>query len=195
MERDSGRQGKILSFKNWGNSLDELHTRLRDGAPIVIRQLVAADVALYPDFLKGVTPGDLRFRFFGSTQHVSDKLIDELVHYDPANAMAFIALDDRCQKMLGVVRLHNDSSGEGAEFAILVRSGLKSHGIGWILMKHMIEYANSMGIQTVHGIVLKENLCMLTMCSDLGFQIADDPDDFEIKVVTLNGKPWQTNPN
>lgn len=36
---------------------------------------------------------------------------------------------------------------------------------------------------------------MLTMCAELGFQIADDPDDFEVKVVTLNCKPSQTNPN
>jgi hypothetical protein len=63
------------------------------------------------------------------------------IHYDPACAMAFIAVDEQSQKMLGVVRLHDDTSGQTAEFAILVRSRLKDHGVGWLLMKHMIEFS------------------------------------------------------
>jgi hypothetical protein len=34
-------------------------------------------------------------------------------------------IDEQSQKMLGVVRLHDDTGGENAEFAILVRSQLK----------------------------------------------------------------------
>ena len=41
--------------------------------------------------------------------------------------MAFIAVDEQSQKMLDVVRLHDNTSGETAEFAILVRSQLKDH--------------------------------------------------------------------
>jgi acetyltransferase len=68
-------------------------------------------------------------------REVSHALLDKLIHYDPARAMAFVAVDEQSRKMLGVVRLHDDASGENAEFAILVRSRLKGHGIGWLLMK------------------------------------------------------------
>jgi hypothetical protein len=70
---------------------------------------------------------------------VSHELLDKLIHYDPACAMALIAVDEQSQKMLGVVRLHDDTSGETAEFTILVRSRLKDHGVGWLLMKHMFQ--------------------------------------------------------
>ena len=70
--------------------------------------------------------------------------------------------------MLGVVRLHDDPNGEGGEFAILVRSRLKGHGLGWLMMKHMIAYAQEKGLETVHGQVLAENATMLQMCAELG---------------------------
>ena len=110
-------------------------------------------------------------------REVSHELVDKLIHYDPACAMAFIALDEQTQKMLGVVRLHDNTSGETAAFAILERSRLKDHGVGWLLMKHMVEFSGRKDLKVVQGQVLSENTSMLAMCAELGFHIADDPDD------------------
>jgi acetyltransferase len=89
--------------------------------------------------------------------------------------MAFIALDDASGQMLGVVRLHDDNDGKnGAEFAVIVRSELKGHGLGWLLMQRMIEYAKAKGLKRVHGQVLSENLTMLQMCQELGFHLGPD---------------------
>jgi RimJ/RimL family protein N-acetyltransferase len=166
-------------------ALLEPHLILRDGTPVLIRRLVAEDAALYPDFLSEVSAEDLRLRFFASMREVSHELLDKLINYDPAHAMAFVAVDEKTRKMLGVVRLHDDASGEDAEFAILVRSRLKSHGVGWLLMKHMIEFARHKGLKTVRGQVLSENTAMLAMCAELGFHITDDSNDFSVKTVTL----------
>jgi acetyltransferase len=163
----------------------ESHLTLRGGTPILIRRLMVEDAALYPDFLSDVTVEDLRLRFFGSMREVNHALLDKLIHYDPARAMAFIAVDEQNRKMLGVVRLHNDTSGQSAEFAILVRSRLKGHGVGWLLMKRMIEFSKHKNLKTVCGQVLSENTTMLAMCAELGFHIADDRQDPGIKMVTL----------
>jgi RimJ/RimL family protein N-acetyltransferase len=166
-------------------ALDESHLSLPDGTPVLIRRLVAEDAALYRDFFNDVTAADLRLRFFASMREVSHALLDRLIHYDPARAMAFIVIDEQSKKMLGVVRLHDDTGGENAEFAILVRSQLKDHGVGWLLMKHMIEFSKHKNLKTVRGQVLSENSAMLAMCAELGFHIADDPDDPGAKTVTL----------
>jgi acetyltransferase len=108
-------------------------------------------------------------------REVSHEVLDKLIHYDPACAMAFIAVDEQSQKMLGLVRLHDDTSRETAEFAILARSRLKDHGVGWLLMKHMIEFSRHKDLKTVRGQVLSENSAMLAMCTELGFHIASDP--------------------
>ena len=87
--------------------------------------------------------------------------------------------------MLGVVRLHLDDDRKGGEYAVIVRSALKGHGLGWLLMQRMIEYARMIGLKRVHGQVLAENTTMLRMCAHLGFHISDDPHAKDIKVVTL----------
>jgi acetyltransferase len=166
-------------------ALNEAHVTLRDGTPALIRRLTAEDAALYPDFLGEVTTADLRLRFFASLREVNPALLDRLIHYDPARAMAFICIDQKSGKMLGVVRLHDDESGESAEFAILVRSRLKGHGVGWLLMQHMIEFARHKNLKIVHGEVLAENVSMLLMCGELGFHIADNPRDPGVRTVTL----------
>ncbi len=162
-----------------------MHLALRDGTPVLIRRLVVEDAALYSDFLSDVTAADLRLRFFASMRDVSHAMLDKLIHYDPVCAMAFIAVDKKNRKMLGVVRLHDDPSGESAEFAILVRSQLKGRGVGWLLMKHMIEFSNYKNLKMVRGQVLSENTTMLAMCTELGFHIAGDPDDPGVQTVTL----------
>ena len=165
-----------------------MHTRevtLRDGAKVLLRPLDPQDVALYPDFLAHVRRDDLRLRFFAPMREVSPALIDKLVHYDPAKAMAFIAIEQASGRMLGVVRLHDDPGGESGEFAIIVRSRLKGHGLGWLMMQHMIANAKEKGLKTVRGQVLAENATMLSMCEQLGFHIGNDPVERGVKQVAL----------
>jgi acetyltransferase len=163
----------------------ERHVTLRDGTRVFLRPLTADDARLYPDFLSEVTEEDLRLRFFAPMRQVSPALIDKLIHYDRKRAMAFIAIDEASGKMLGVVRLHDDAAGDSGEFAILLRSRLKGHGLGWLMMKHMIAYARGKGLQHVRGQVLAENSSMLMMCEELGFLIKDDPDERGVKQVDL----------
>ena len=70
-----------------------------------------------------------------------------------------------------------------------MRSDLKGHGLGWLLMELMIEYARVEGLQSIRGQVLQENRTMLQMCRQLGFHITSDPDETSIAIVALALKP------
>jgi RimJ/RimL family protein N-acetyltransferase len=164
----------------------ERHDVLRDGTRVFVRPLKPEDAELYPDFLSDVTSEDLRLRFFAPIKELSPELIDRLTHLDYAKAMAFIAIEEQTGRMLGVARLHYDPDGKAGEYAVLVRSHLKTHGLGWLLMHRMIEYAQAEGLARIHGQVLAENTTMLAMCAELGFAIADDPLEPGVKVVTLD---------
>ena len=87
--------------------------------------------------------------------------------------------------MLGVVRLHSDADFDTGEFAILVRSDQKGHGLGWQLMQLIVAYARAQGIRSVHGQVLQENAAMLDMCRNLGFQVKSAPGEPSLVIVTL----------
>jgi acetyltransferase len=164
----------------------ERHDVLRDGRRVFVRPLKPEDLAYYPEFLAHVTSDDMRLRFFAPVKELSPAVLDRLTHLDYALAMAFIAFDDATGEVLGVVRLHRDPAGKSGEYAVLVRSALKGHGLGWLLMSRMIEYARSEGLALIHGQVLAENTTMLTMCAGLGFTIASDPAEAGIMVVSLD---------
>ena len=72
-----------------------------------------------------------------------------------------------------------------AEYAVIVRSDLKGRGLGWALMALMLDYARAEGLRHVEGQVLRENTAMLKMCAELGFTIADDPDDPDIRIAGI----------
>src|SRR3974390_1888674 len=163
----------------------ERHLALPDGSKLFVRPIRPEDEVLYPAFLTAVTQDDLRLLFFAPVKEFSHSFIARFTQIDYARAMAFIALEEATGQMLGVVRIHADSEYRSGEYAILVRSDLKGHGLGWLLMELMIEYARAEGLESIRGQVLQENRTMLQMCRQLGFQITSDPEDSSILVVTL----------
>jgi acetyltransferase len=167
----------------------ERHLALSDGSKIFVRPIRPEDEALYPAFMTAVTEDDVRLRFFAPIKEFSHGFIARFTQIDYARAMAFIAIEEATGQMLGVVRIHADSEYRTAEYAILVRSDLKGHGLGWLLMELMIEYARAEGLQSIRGQVLQENRTMLQMCRQLGFHITPDPDETSIVIVTLALKP------
>jgi acetyltransferase len=156
-----------------GFGLSEGHETTRGGERVLIRPVRPEDTALYPDFLADVSAEDLRLRFFARVAELSADEIDWLSHLNEQHGMAYIALDEDTGRMLGLVRLKEELDEATAEFAILVRSGLKGHGLGWLLMQRVIDYAKEKGLRRVYGDVLAENKAMLQMCAELSFREED----------------------
>jgi RimJ/RimL family protein N-acetyltransferase len=165
--------------------LSELHETIRGGERALIRPMRPEDMALYPDFLGDVSAEDLRLRFFAHIVEFSAAEINKLTHLDYRHEMAFVALDEDTGRMLGLVRLKNELDEITAEFAILVRTRLKGHGLGWVLMRRVIDYAKEKGLRRVYGEVLAENTTMLQMCAELGFQVEDVESDIRRVVLDL----------
>ena len=151
----------------------ERHQATRGGEHIVIRRAEPQDKALYTDFLRDVTPEDLRLRFFAHIVELSAAEGDRLSHLDYSHEMVFVAVDEASGRMLGLVRLRDELDEQTAEFAILVRSQLKGHGVGWLLMQRVIDYAKEKHLRRVYGDVLAENTSMLQMTAELGFHEED----------------------
>jgi L-amino acid N-acyltransferase YncA len=69
-----------------------------------------------------------------------------------------------------------------------VRSRLKGHGLGWLLMQRVIDYAKEKGLRRVYGDVLAENSAMLQMSAELGFYEEDMGPDFRRVVLDLENR-------
>ena len=161
------------------------HLVLGDGWRIFVRPIRPDDEHFIRDLLANVNKEDFRLRFFDSIKQFSDQFIAGLTRIDYARAMAFVALDEARNDILGVVRLHLDKTHEIGEYAILLRSDLKGKGLGWALMQLIIEYAKSQGLCRIDGQILQENSVMLKMCRELGFKVKTDAEDRGVCDVTL----------
>ncbi len=163
----------------------ERRLKLKEDWRIFVRPMRPEDEPTIHEFLRHVTPHDLRLRFFAPMKEFTHEFIARLTQLDYARAMAFIAFDEATGEMVGVVRLHSDSIYESGEYAILLRSDLKGRGLGWALMQLIINYAKSEGLKVISGDVLQENTVMLEMCRHLGFQVKPDPAEPDICDVKL----------
>jgi acetyltransferase len=163
----------------------ERHITLPDGHGVHIRPIRPEDETLYAPFFAAVTADDARLRFFAPLGQLSHERVAQFTHLDYAHAMAFIALDEATGAMLGVARLHNNAADDSGEYAIIIRSDLKSHGLGWQLMRLIIAYARARGLRSIEGKVLHENVAMLKMCREFGFDIDLDARDASICNVRL----------
>jgi acetyltransferase len=163
----------------------ERWTETADGERILIRPIKPVDEHLYGAFIDKLSPEDIRFRFLTPRKEFSHKFIARFTQIDYARAMAFMALNKEETELYGVARLAADPDYSKGEYAILVRSDLKGTGIGWMLMRHLIRYAEREGLQALVGEVLEQNTRMLDMCRALGFEITADPEDVSLRKVRL----------
>lgn len=70
---------------------------------------------------------------------------------------------------LGVARVSADPDNVQAEFAILVRSDFKRHGLGSLLLGKLIHFCRDRGISRMMSSVLSGNAGMLGLGAALGF--------------------------
>ena len=153
---------------------------------VLLRPIRPDDERLYEAFFANVSMADTRLRFFAPKTDLSHRFLARLTQIDYAREMAFVALDETGERLLGVSRFMADPDFERGEYAVLVRSDLQGRGIGWALMRRLIDFAKAAGLSEIFGHVLRENTTMIDMCRDLGFTIASDPEDATQLLATLD---------
>lgn len=155
------------------------------GEEYCLRPIKPADVSLYPAFLAKVSPEDIRFRFLAPRRHFPDEMLLRLTQLDYEREIAFVALRKESDELAGIVRLSSDPDKEAAEYGLLVRTDLQGRGLGWALLRHLIDYARADGLGVIEGFILSENTKMLAMGSEFGFKLAPHPSEPGVTVATL----------
>ncbi len=166
---------------------------------LLLRPIRPEDEAMHRAFIEQLATEDVRLRFFNARRSLPHSELARMVQIDYAREMAFIALAPNAHgelETLGVVRAIADPDNVEAEFAVIVRSDLKSHGLGDLLMAKILRYLQGRGTQRVIGEVLHENRPMRDLAARLGFRIdAAGSDDFALRyVLELNAEPMGVNP-
>jgi acetyltransferase len=142
-----------------------------------VRPIRPEDEPAHEDFVSRVSAEDYRLRFFSPLRQLPHTEMARFTQIDYEREMAFIATRPTADhsETLAVVRAVTDPDNLRAEFAVLVRTDMKGHGLGEALMRKIIAYCRQRGTREIVGDILRENQAMRTLASELGFQTVGVP--------------------
>lgn len=127
-------------------------------------------------------------RFFVSKKALSHPLAARLTQIDYDREMALVLAEPAIsgqRDVHGAVHISADPDGERAEFAIMLSRDMVGLGLGPLLMRRMIDYGRSKGLQEIVGDVLRENRPMLRLCDLFRFERSASSDDPSVVEVRL----------
>ncbi|WP_298720691.1 bifunctional acetate--CoA ligase family protein/GNAT family N-acetyltransferase [uncultured Ferrovibrio sp.] len=178
-----------LAIRPYPRGLEETIT-LPTGEIVLLRPIRPEDEPTHHEFVRRVSAEDFRLRFFSPMRALPHSEMARFTQIDYEREMAFIATRNinGHSETLGVVRAITDPDNIRAEFAVLVRSDMKGHGLGQALMRKIIQYCKQRGTREIIGDILRENQAMRTLATELGFQTVPGPSSDVIQVrLPLNG--------
>jgi GNAT superfamily N-acetyltransferase len=153
--------------------------RLRDGTPILIRPIHVRDVDMERRFIEALSPDSRYFRFLESMQSPSEALLKQMTEINHATDAAYVAVlvDGADEREIGVARFSAAADAKDCEFAVTVSDGWQRKGLGALLMRHLLEVAQSRGIRSLHSSDPADNGAMRKLAEHLHFRHERDPDD------------------
>ncbi|MBF8271351.1 MAG: yfiQ [Magnetococcales bacterium] len=179
----SGRMvgsGQRLAIRPYPKELEE--TWYLDGnRPVLLRPIRPEDEPQHHEFLSRLSPEDLFSRFLSVRKALPHPEMARLTQIDYNREMAFIAsIKDSLtgqRETLGVNRIFLDLDKDSCEFAIVVRSDIKGHGLGGKLMQKTIDYCHLRGVRIMEGYVDPANHRMIEFVKSFGFSIQHGRDN------------------
>ena len=188
VERSDRRGADRLAIRPYPKELEE-PIPLGDGRTLLLRPIRPEDEPSLQSAFAKLTPDEVRLRFFVPMSTLSHVTAARFTQIDYDREMALILTESGIAgttDIFGVARIIADPDNQRAEYAIIVRHDMTGMGLGVLLMRRLLDYAQLRGIREIYGDVLQENRTMLKLCEVLGFTKSRSPDDPGIVRVTLD---------
>ena len=113
-------------------------------------------------------------------------MVVQFTKLDYDRQMAFVAVPENAENIVGVSRYTIDSRRIEGDFAISIDDKYQGQGLATELMTHLIEHAKAQSsLQRIRGDVLRSNSAMRKFMECLGFECSVDPEDADVLIYTL----------
>jgi len=168
----TGDRESRLAIRPYPLQLEEW-VEMKNGEQVLFRPILPEDEPQLRAFIAQVTKEDLYYRYFSEISEFTHEDLANMTQIDYDREMAFVAVRHRDEgdEILGVTRAISDPDNVDAEFAVLVRSDLKSLGLGRRLLEKLIGYTRDHGLLCLNGITMPHNRGMITLARKLGFDV------------------------
>jgi acetyltransferase len=159
--------------------------KLKDGTPVLLRPIKPEDENMWQEMFDTFSDEAVRFRFFRRIKNTPHEMRTRYCNIDYDREIGIIAEinDEGKRRMLGVSRIiMTPGQSDEAEFALIVSDEWQRKGLGSEFLDYTIEVARDKGLQKITGIVLKDNIPMITLCKEKKFKIeSGDPGEYKVE--------------
>jgi RimJ/RimL family protein N-acetyltransferase len=140
---------------------------LRDGTEVRLRSIRHEDAAALTSLYDRLSPETAYQRFFTVMRRLPPDWAQILadVDYDRKMAIGAVGADGG---LVAVARYSYDPAASEAEIALVVQDGWQGKGLGTILLRELLAYAEERGIRRFRAYVLADNRRMFRLVSEQG---------------------------
>ncbi|PSL57313.1 acyl-CoA synthetase (NDP forming) [Saccharothrix carnea] len=160
-------------------SLNADRALLADGSVVALRELGPADADALLVLHRDLPVGDRYLRFFSAAPRHLDEFVVRLTSpEEPLHVVIGAFASDVLVGAASYVLLDDDS----AEVALVVAHDRQSHGVGTLLLEHLVSVARRRGVRRFRAEVLAVNSKMLRVFADLGLVWTSTADSGEVRI-------------
>jgi acyl-CoA synthetase (NDP forming)/GNAT superfamily N-acetyltransferase len=150
-----------------GGTEQSTYALLTDGTTIEIRPARPTDFAVVRDMHAKISPDNLYLRFFSASPVVAEQEARRVCREPGPDHAALLAVLDG--EVVGCGTYEQAGAGSrSAEVAFTVADDLHRHGIGMLLLEHLVSLARGRGFRAFTAETLNENTAMLRVFADAG---------------------------
>jgi acyl-CoA synthetase (NDP forming)/RimJ/RimL family protein N-acetyltransferase len=143
---------------------------LADGTVGVLRPVTAADEADVARLHEGLSPENVRLRFFSISRSAAPRYVEHVMASCEQGSVLALGLWRR--DLLVGVATAEVCNADTAEIAFVVSDDTHGLGIATLLLEHLAAAARAVGIRRFSAEVLADNAPMLQVVRDAGFTVS-----------------------
>ena len=165
----------------------ETNVKLRDGRTVLLRPIKPEDEPMWQEMYQSFSEDSIRYRFFQVIK-ATPEMRKRYCNIDYSKEIAIVAeLNEEGKKrILGVFRLILEPDLKTGEIAFIIADQWQNLGLGSAMMRHIIRICRERKLESIYGLVLKNNVKGVRFMKNVGFTIQQF--DEETVKVTLNLK-------
>jgi acetyltransferase len=174
------RQANVVMLPDF-----QLSWKFDDDTDVTIRPIQPGDAVIEQEFVRALSTRSKIWRFFAPLKELSAVTLKRFTRSDFPHDLALIATISRdgVEREIGVARYAPTATDGHVEFAVVVADDWQGKGIATQLLRHLFNLADEGGIKSIEGLVMRENVGMLALAKELGFEAQVDVEDATLVYV------------
>jgi acetyltransferase len=158
--------------------------KLEDGTDVLLRPIRPEDEAMESEFINSLSDESNRLRFFSIVKNLPHGDLVRFCNIDYDREMAIVAevKQGGRSREIGVGRLIAEPDKKRGEFAVVIADQYQGRGLGKKLLDMLIDIAEDKRLESIYGVILKDNRTMLGLCKKMGFTLTPQEDTMKAEL-------------